>query len=89
MKSYERVIKLGAGGQPDNREVPPIALEERELELNKADRIRGVVRSLVVDALAVLDKMRDDCQQPPALMENYYLLYHYLDYLKRFCDGKV
>jgi hypothetical protein len=57
--------------------------------LSKTDRIRGVARSLTVDALAVLDRMRDDCQQPSALRENYYLLYHYLDYLKRFCEGKV
>lgn len=57
--------------------------------LSKADRIRGVTRSLVVDALAVLDKMQVDCQSTPALKENYYQLYHCLDYLKRFCDGKV
>ena len=58
-------------------------------ELTKADRIRGVTRSLVVDALATLSKMAKDCHGTPELLENYYQLYHCLDYLKRFCDKKV
>jgi len=37
----------------------------------------------------VLDEMWDDCQKPPALREKYHLLYHYLDYIKRFCDGRA
>ena len=57
--------------------------------LSKAERVRGVTKSLVVDALTVLDEMRDDCQKSPELQENYYQLYHCLSYLKRFCDGKV
>lgn len=57
--------------------------------LSKADRIRGVTRSLVVDALVVLDNMWDDCKQSPTLKEDYYLLHHYLDYIKRFCEGRA
>jgi hypothetical protein len=57
--------------------------------LSKADRVRGVTRSLAVDALATLSKMAKDCNRTPELLENYYQLYHCLDYLKRFCDGKV
>ena len=57
--------------------------------LSEADRIRGVTRNLVVDALAVLDNMWDGCQRSPALKEDYYLLHHYLDYLKRFCEGRA
>ena len=57
--------------------------------LSKAERIRGVTRSLAVDALAVLDEMSEACQRSPELRENYYQLYHCLDYLKRFCDGEV
>ena len=57
--------------------------------LAKADRVRGVTRSLVVDALATLSKMAKDCHGTPELLENYYQLYHCLDYLKRFCDKKV
>lgn len=60
-----------------------------EERLSEADRIRGVIRSLVMDALAVLDEMLPECQQSPSLIEEYYLLYHYLDYLKRFCERKV
>jgi hypothetical protein len=57
--------------------------------LTEADRVRGVTRSLVVDALATLSKMAKDCHGTPELLENYYQLYHCLDYLKRFCDKKV
>lgn len=57
--------------------------------LTKADRFRGVTRSLVVDALATLSKMAKDCHESPELLENYCQLYHYLDYLKRFCDKKA
>jgi len=57
--------------------------------LSKADRIKGVTRSLVGDALDVLSEMREDCHKSPELRENYYQLYHCLDYLRRFCDGKV
>jgi len=66
---------------------PPTSIAKGTL--SKADRIRGVTRSLVVDALAVLDNMRDGCQQSPALREDYYLLHHYLDYIKRFCEGRA
>jgi len=58
-------------------------------ELARADRFRGVTRSLVVDALATLSKMAKDCNGTPELLENYYQLHHCLDYLKRFCDKKV
>ena len=57
--------------------------------VSKADRIKGVTRSLVVDALAIMDEMWEDCQKSPDLQDNYYQLHHCLDYLKRFCDGKV
>jgi hypothetical protein len=57
--------------------------------LNKADRIKGVTLSLVVNALAVMDDMWEDCRNSPELAENYYLLRHYLSYIKRFCEGKV
>jgi hypothetical protein len=60
-----------------------------EIRLSKEARIKGVTRSLVVDALAVLDDMWEECQQSPNLKENCYLLYKYLGYLKRFCEGKA
>ncbi len=57
--------------------------------LNEADRIRGVTRSLVMDMLVVLDEMLPECQRSPNLIEKYYLLFHYLDYLRRFCERRV
>jgi len=99
MESNE-IVKLSVESedQPDDKKIlvlshglnghltPASAIGSR---LREADRIRGVTRSLVVDALAVLDEMWDDCQKPPALREKYHLLYHYLDYIKRFCDGRA
>jgi hypothetical protein len=76
----QKVVTLS--GHPKD----PVSLDGR---LTKADRVRGVTRSLVVDALDTLHKMAKDCHKTPELLENYYQLYHCLDYLKRFCDGKV
>jgi hypothetical protein len=58
----------------DDKVIPVLPSSIAKGGLSEADRIRGVARSLTVDALAVLDRMRDDCQQPSALRENYYLL---------------
>ena len=84
-------FRMGSESQPDNKKI----LMFSHLEsipgrgLSKAERIKGVTRSLVVDALAVLDRMWEECQNSPELREDYYQLHHYLDYLKRFCDGKA
>ena len=55
----------------------------------EADRVRGLTKSLVADALATLSRMAKDCHGTPELLENYYQLHHCLDYLKRFCEKKV
>ena len=84
-------FSLGSEGQRDDKKI----LMFSHLEsipgrgLGKAERFKGVTRSLVVDALVVLDKMWEECQHSPELREDYYQLHHYLDYLKRFCDGKA
>ena len=67
-----------------NRRCSPTTIAQGGL--SKADIIRGVARNMTMNALDVLDKMRDDCQKSPDLKENYYQLYRYLDYLKRFCE---
>jgi len=93
MESNEKSTGFSAGSenQPDNKKI----LMFSNLEsipgrgLGKAERFKGVTRSLVVDALAVMDKMWEECQDSPELRENYYQLHHYLDYLKRFCDGRA
>ncbi len=84
-------FSMGSESQPDSKKI----LMFSHLEsipgrgIGKAERFKGVTRSLVVDALVVLDKMWEECQNSPELREDYYQLHHYLDYLKRFCDGKA
>ena len=56
--------------------------------LSKSERFRGVTRSLTTDAISILDEMWKDCQKTPEMQEKYFQLYHCLDCLKRFCDGK-
>ncbi|MBD3182103.1 hypothetical protein GF312_07415 [Candidatus Poribacteria bacterium] len=73
----------------DDKSFKVITSDTEELKYSKAYRIKGVTRSIVVDALKVMDDMWEDCQESPQLMENYYQLRHYLSYLKRFCEGKV
>lgn len=80
----QRIVMLS---RRSNGQVPLEGV--RVSRLSKADRIRGVTKSLAVDALAVLDEMWEDCQESPKLREKYYQLHHCLNYLKRFCDGKV
>ena len=84
MASQETTAEIGDGEKIVL--LPPGIVEIR---LSKEARIKGVTRSLVVDALAVLDDMWEECQESPNLRENCYLLYRYLNYLKRFCEGKA
>ena len=54
---------------------------------------KAVVRTLTEDALGVLNKISADEMSKPEpntqLVEDYYLFFHYLDYLKRFVSGRV
>jgi len=61
--------------------------EESHLELFK-----GVANNLVKDALNVLEEIEVEWEldhNSRELREKYYLLRHYLDYLRRFCEGKI
>ena len=85
----ENNTEFGMGtGQPDGQRIVVLP-DPSNRPLSKADRARGVTRSLVADALTILNRMAKDCQKTPELLENYCQLHHCLDYLKRFCDGKV
>jgi hypothetical protein len=91
MASQETTAEISAKSE-DQKDGEKIALLPPgivRMKLSKEARFKGVTRSLVVDALAVLDDMWEECQQSPDLRENCYLLYRYLDYLKRFCEGKA
>lgn len=90
MTSNEKSSATSIGTEGKNHDLKIITVQAPAGSgLARADRIRGVTRSLTVDALATLSKMAKDCHGTPELLENYYQLYHCLDYLKRFCDGKV
>ena len=91
MASQEKTAEISAKSE-DQKNGEKIALLPPGIvgiKLSKEARIKGVTRSLVVDALAVLDDMWEECQGSPNLREKCYLLYRYLDYLKRFCEGKA
>ena len=75
--------------QSETGEFRVLTGDDSEVKFSKVYRVKGVTRSIVVDALKVMDDMWEDCQDSPSLAENYYLLRHYLSYLKRFCEGKV
>lgn len=53
---------------------------------------RGVADSLVKDALKVLEDIEIEWEldsNSKKLRDKFYLLRHYLDYLKGFCEGKI
>lgn len=75
--------------QPDDKTLHILPFNISAARFSKVYRTKGVTKSIVLDALKVMDDMWTDCQDSPSLMESYYLLRHYLDYLKRFCEGKV
>jgi hypothetical protein len=55
-------------------------------------RFKGVVLNLTENALECLNRIsqREAQKDPslPILMEKYFLLHHYLDFIKRLCGGK-
>jgi len=57
-------------------------------EAKKLERFRGVAKNLVVNAMITLESMKR-ASEGAEYQENYHLLHHYLDYLKRFCEGRV
>ena len=75
--------------RPDTGDFRVLTSDGSEARFSKVYRVKGVTRSIVVDALKVMDDIWTDCQDSPSLVENYYLLRHYLDYLKRFCEGRA
>jgi hypothetical protein len=55
-------------------------------------RLKGVVLNLTESALDCLNRIsRKEMQKEspsPKLMEEYFLLHHYLDFIKRFCQDQ-
>ncbi len=56
------------------------------------DGFKVVTRNLVINAEKVVEEMDGlciVCGQTEEMAEKYHLLTHYLDYLRRFCDGEL
>jgi hypothetical protein len=74
-----------------------IPLVKKELDQNRPhldplDRLKGTVLNLTESATECLNRISQREMQKespsPTLMEEYYLLHHYLDFIKRLCQGK-
>jgi hypothetical protein len=67
--------------------------EERFSRARELFRFKAITRNIVQKALMTLDEIPAEEMQgekpSPFRMDNYSLLHHYLDYLNRFCEGKV
>ena len=68
-------------------------LEEEIYGRRRLLRFKAVTGNIVENALNTLDEicaeeMQGENPSPPRL-EKYFRLHHYLDYLKRLCEGRV
>jgi len=56
------------------------------------NRFKGVVLNVTQSALDCLNRVSQQEAQKkspsPNLMEEYFLLHHYLDFIRRLCEGK-
>jgi hypothetical protein len=74
---------------------PPLEkyfLLHEPMHLDPLDRFRGVVLNLTESALDCLNRISQREMQKdspsPTLVEEYFLLHHYLDFIERLCRGK-
>lgn len=74
-------------------EFEPETLLDKEENPHLLEDFKAVVRNLTEDALKVLNRIAGDEMSKPEpnaeLVENYYLLFHYLDFTRRFVSGKM
>jgi len=72
---------------PPKKEVPQV-----DQHLDPLARFKGLVLNLTESALDCLNRIAQQEVQKnspsPNLMEEYYLLCHYLDFIKRLCEEK-
>lgn len=62
--------------------------EKRQEGLSELEAFKTVALRLLQNALQVLRKVDKECQKDPKVREDYYLLQHYLDYLRYLCQKK-
>jgi hypothetical protein len=73
--------------------IPPAKKQESPVNdhLDPLLRFKGVVLNLTENALECLNRTSQREAQKdslsPILMEEYFLLHHYLDFIKRLCGG--
>jgi hypothetical protein len=67
--------------------------EETFTRARELFRFKAITRNIVQSALMKMDDITAEEMQrekpSPSLIEKYYQLQHYLDYLDRFCEGEV
>jgi len=74
--------------------VPPSKKEAEQVSphLDPLDRFKGMVRNLTESASDCLNRISQREMQKdspsPTLMEEYFLLHHYLDFIERLCQNK-
>ncbi len=65
---------------------------ETQMRENNLEGFKAVIKSLDAGAMKVLDETEDLWEKDAnskEMREKLSLLRHYLDYVKRFCEGKV
>jgi len=66
--------------------------EAKSKGLKKFDCFKAVIKSVLNNAFKALEDIEVEWEldhNSQELREKFHLLHHYLDYLKRFCEGKV
>jgi len=75
------------GAPPPKKEVDQV-----NPRLDPLDRFKGIVLNLIKSTSDCLNRISQREMQKdspsPTLMEEYFLLHHYLDFIKRLCQGK-
>ena len=69
-----------------------LAEVENQMRDNNLEGFRAVVKVVVRDALKALEDTQAEWEidhNSQELREKFHLLRHYLDYLRRFCEGVV
>jgi len=91
------ISRKGSGAMDENLVlklvVPPKKKEsDTGSESDPLRRLKGVVLNLTESASDCLNRIssKEMGKESPSsdLMEEYFLLHHYLDFIKRFCQGQ-
>ncbi len=90
-------LRPGGGGIMEEHHISKVVypskkgVEEDNPRLDPFRRFKGVVLNLNEEALTCLNRISGREMQKdspsPMLMEEYFLLHHYLDFIKRLCQG--